>query len=145
VVSKNSDQPIAFRGFSILRIDNKGRLYLPTRYRSRMTPSLVISYDNERNCLRLSLKKFNPENCRDTLKETSFLSNVEVNVNKDGHIYLPKSFLAKTGISNGSNVVLVGGLNHLEIWTESAWDAFENQPQSDDAIKSLDDLFKLEF
>ncbi|MFA6829539.1 MAG: division/cell wall cluster transcriptional repressor MraZ [Bacilli bacterium] len=109
-----------------LSIDEKGRLVLPTLYRSAFSNGISYTSYGIDNCIRLypeesytrqatrymELDDFNVEARK--VKRT-FLSNTfEVQIDSHNRILLPKPLTDKTGIVK--KVVVVGLGDYLEIW-----------------------------
>ena len=125
-----------FRGRSLNRVDEKGRLRLPKKYRevlrNHYSDSLVITttgrclvayppelWDEiEEKSSNLSL--FNPQ-------QRAFLRHVissaeECEFDKQGRILIPPLLREAAGLSGNADVMLAGMLTSFEIWEKGAWD-----------------------
>ena len=115
-------------------IDDKKRLSLPTKLRSQLGKSVVITRGLD-NCLFLYTGKewqkisgklgelgFGQANMREFNR--FFLSGAtEVSVDSAGRVLIPdhlREFAGTTG-----KVVITGVYNRLEIWDEDKWDAYK--------------------
>ena len=124
-----------FRGHFIHRLDDKGRLRIPTKYREvlqqRYTDGLVLAATPNH------LEAYPPE-VWEALEERIlskaglhqevrafmryFISSaVECEFDKQGRILIPGIHRERVGIKQ--EVVLVGSLDHFEIWDAAGWQA----------------------
>ena len=123
-----------FRGSSFHTIDNKGRLIVPARFRqfikSKDGDGVMISRMD--NCLvAYPFKEWrNLENKILSLAETSenmrrfrrvFIGGAfECSCDKQSRILIPPSLRQYAGLEK--EIVLVGVLDHFEIWSRENWD-----------------------
>ncbi|WP_240193335.1 division/cell wall cluster transcriptional repressor MraZ [Desulfobulbus alkaliphilus] len=123
-----------FRSRSEHTLDPKGRLNIPARFRDvlreRYSENLIVT--NWKNCLRaypvpeweaLEEKLLNEGKTQANMGK--FVRYViagvtECPLDKQGRILLPPTLRADLGIDK--DVVLVGMLEHFEIWDKAAWD-----------------------
>jgi MraZ protein len=122
-----------FRGRSVLRLDTKGRLRIPTKFRdvlqNHYTDALVlaqlggflVAYPlkkwDEIESKASGLSQVNPEH-RAFLR---FISSAELcEFDNQGRILIPPLLREGTGIEQ--EVVLAGVLTNFEIWDKAAWD-----------------------
>lgn len=114
-------------------IDAKGRLFLPTSIRIQVNETLYAmkGYDG---CLSVYVKDdfekrfnllhelpFTHMDVRDVVRVESS-SVVPLPIDEQGRILIPKKILEKFGISK--KVVIVGVLDHFEIWDKATWDQY---------------------
>jgi MraZ protein len=123
-----------FRGRSANRIDDKGRLRVPKKYREVLqknySDSLVVTTMNE--CLvayppekwedieekALDLSQVKPEH-RQFMRQ--FISSAEeCEFDKQGRILIPPLLRESAGLKQGE-VLLAGMLTNFEIWDMEAW------------------------
>jgi MraZ protein len=123
-----------FRSRSEHSLDPKGRLNIPTRFRDvlreRYSENLVVT--NWKNCLRaypvpeweaLEEKLLNEGKTQANIgKFVRYLISgvTECPLDKQGRILLPPTLRTELGIAR--DVVLVGMLEHFEIWDKVAWE-----------------------
>lgn len=130
---KNKGAEPRFRSRSEHNLDAKGRLNIPSRFREVLrgsyTENLVVT--NWEKCLKAypveEWKKVE-EILLSQARNISGFSNfvryvisgvIECSLDKQGRILLPGNLRAEFSI--GSEVVLVGMLDHFEIWDRGAW------------------------
>ncbi|MHC1729768.1 MAG: division/cell wall cluster transcriptional repressor MraZ [Syntrophobacteraceae bacterium] len=123
-----------FRGRSVARLDAKGRLRIPTKFRevlqNHYTDALVVAQYGE--CLvayppekwyeieakALSLSEVHPEH-RSFLRR--FISGAEVcDFDNQGRILIPPLHREEAHLDQ--EVVLAGVLSNFEIWDKTTWD-----------------------
>jgi len=113
------------------RVDNKGRLPLPPRFRKELEDGLVLTLGPD-NCIMAYPKadwikmtaNQAPTNFLSSDKERKinrflFSNANEVSVDNQGRIALPSSLREKCGI--GDNVIINGLNNSFEIWNPAQW------------------------
>ena len=123
-----------FRGSSFHTIDSKGRIIIPARFRdvikaqgsngvmvSRMDGALVAyPYDEwrkiENRILLLSEKSENMRRFRRVFIGGAF----ECSCDKQDRILIPQNLRQYAEIDK--EIVLVGVLDHFEIWSRKSWD-----------------------
>ena len=123
-----------FRGSSFHTIDSKGRIIIPTRFRdvikaqgtngvmvSRMDGALVAyPYDEwrkiETRILSLAEKSENMRRFRRVFIGGAF----ECSCDKQDRILIPQNLRQYAEIEK--DIVLVGVLDHFEIWSRKSWD-----------------------
>jgi len=123
-----------FRGSSFHTIDSKGRIIIPARFRdvikaqesngvmvSRMDGGLVAySYDEwsniEKRILSLAEKSENMRRFRRVFIGGAF----ECTCDKQDRILIPQNLRQYAELDK--EIVLVGVLDHFEIWSRKSWD-----------------------
>ena len=123
-----------FVGSYPLRLDEKGRLALPVRFRDQVAGGMVITKGQERCLYGLTLERVaEVQRARaaavasDTAKARAlsrlgYGSMAELEPDKAGRITLPASLREYAGLDR--DVVVVGVDTRFEIWDSSAWDAY---------------------
>ncbi len=122
-----------FRGSSFHNLDAKGRLIVPTRFRdvinqSRVGGLMVSKMDGalfcyifeewqkiEERILNLAVKSENMRRFRRIFIGGAF----ECLIDKQGRILIPPTLRQDAGLNK--EVVLVGVLDHFEIWSRESW------------------------
>ena len=121
-----------FLGEYELRIDPKGRLAIPTRFRDAFRSGLVISRGFDR-CLNiytmtewervaedlvaLPVTQLNPRR----IARFTFSGAFDLEPDRQGRIVLPVALRQYAEI--GDEVVLVGVYMHLQVWAKDLWAA----------------------
>ncbi len=132
-----------FRGSSFHTIDQKGRMIIPTRFRdvvrasgttgvmvTRMDRSLfAYTYDEwgkiEAKIISLAEKNDSMRRFRRVFVGGAF----ECSLDKQGRFLIPPALREYAGLKK--DIVLVGVLNHFEIWSRTNWDN-ENMMMEED-------------
>ncbi len=127
-----------FLGQYTYRIDTKGRMTVPARFREELTDGAYISQGFERNLMVLTdssfeliAKKANEMSITDPtarqLKRLIFASADRVELDRAGRILIPQ-FLREVANLDGDAIV-VGVGDYFEIWSPDAW-----EPQADQLL-----------
>ena len=147
-----------FRGINTITIDTKGRLAIPTRYRSALGAEdkvpLVVTIDTEETCLLLytasqwqiiennlqKLPSFNAAARRIQRLLIGHATDVELDTN--GRVLLPPVLRAYAQLEK--DVVMIGQGNKFEVWNKELWDAKREQWLAEEAsqIDALPDEMK---
>lgn len=130
-------------------LDAKGRLFIPSKFRSKIEGSVYITKGFD-GCLSIYTKAdFEPKlkeymsysyNNKDTRSHLRihFSSFDEIEIDKQGRLQIPSKFLKKEGISQ--EVIIVGVLDHFEIWDRKRWNEYydENYARDEEIAESLE-------
>ncbi|MGE5285841.1 MAG: division/cell wall cluster transcriptional repressor MraZ [Micromonosporaceae bacterium] len=122
-----------FLGTHTPRLDEKGRLFLPAKYRDELAGGLVITKGQER-CLyvfpqaefgriteALRSAPVTAKAVRD-YSRVFFASASDEVPDKQGRITVPPGLRDYAGL--GRDCVVIGANTRLEIWDAQAWDAY---------------------
>ena len=122
-----------FLGTHEPKLDEKGRLILPARFRDELSEGLVITKGQER-CLyvftasefsliteRLRQAPVTQKNSRDYLRVMFASAHDEVPDNQ-GRVTIPSGL--RTYASLEKNCVVIGANTRLEIWDASSWNKY---------------------
>ena len=126
-------------------LDNKGRLVIPSKMRNEAVGRLYVlkGYEGslaiykEEDFQRLTLALENlPYNQRDSrdVQRIALASVTELEVDAQGRIQLPSRLLTDYKISR--SVVVIGVINHFEIWDASAWEKYLQQNEKEYEAKA---------
>lgn len=123
-----------FRGVNNVKLDAKGRMAIPTRYRERLQArsdgQLVVTVDRD-HCLLLyplpeweeiekklvKLPSFNPQARR--LQRLLVGHATELEMDGQGRVLLPQPLREFAGLNKAA--VMIGQGNKFEIWDEETW------------------------
>ncbi len=123
-----------FVGSFPLRLDEKGRLALPMRFREQVAGGMVIKKGQDRCVYGLTMARVAEQSAAmaamapsDTAgarmaARMSFGSMVEIEPDKTGRITLPANLREYAGLER--DVVVVGVDTRFEIWDSATWDAY---------------------
>ena len=129
-----------FMGQYLHNLDDKGRIIIPTKIREQLTPTVVVTIGFDK-CIALysmeGWEKFQtslltlPANSQDARKHVRLIvgSASTLEFDKQGRVNLPANLLAHAGASK--ECVVVGVLDHVEIWSKEIWDNYQNAAMDD--------------
>lgn len=123
-------------------LDDKGRLAIPVKFRSKLATGAVVTKGLD-NCLSLYTESAWAE-------ESARLANLPltqskarayarfmlssafaVEIDKQGRIVLPAGLREFAGITGATVVTGLG--DHVEIWNQKAWEAYRSNIEKDSA------------
>jgi MraZ protein len=115
------------------RLDEKGRLILPAKFRARLAPGLVMTRGQERCLFLLPMDEFNrmyeqvrqapvtSRQARDYLRV--FLSGASDEVpDKQGRVVIPAALREYAGLDR--DVAVIGAGSRVEVWDSRAWETY---------------------
>jgi len=133
-----------FLGTHTPRLDDKGRLFLPAKYREELSAGLVLTKGQER-CLyvfpetefariteALSAAPVTAKAVRD-YSRVFFASASDEIPDKQGRITIPQGLRDYAGLQR--DCVVIGANTMLEIWDTVAWEAY--LAQQEDAFSDV--------
>lgn len=141
-----------FRGRFEHLIDSKGRLSIPSKFREtlneRYDSRLVITtYDNcliaypfaEWQVLEEKVASM-PEFKKDTKAFLRFFysSAADCAIDKLGRILVPQALRDYARLEK--DVILIGALKHVEIWSKTLWGQAEAQASQEEIVNTLERL-----
>ena len=122
-----------FLGTHTPRLDEKGRLFLPAKYRNDLAGGVVITKGQER-CLyvfppaeferiteALRAAPVTAKAVRD-YSRVFFASAFDQVPDKQGRVTIPGHLRDYAGLDR--DVVVIGASNRVEIWDQQAWEAY---------------------
>jgi MraZ protein len=122
-----------FMGTFTPKLDDKGRLFLPAKFRDQLAEGLVITRGQERCLTVWTAASFQeearraqdaPVTQRSTRDYTRFLfaGASDEQPDKQGRITIPPTLREYAGLTR--DVVVIGVMNRVEIWDQSRWDTY---------------------
>jgi MraZ protein len=142
-----------FLGTYTPRLDDKGRVALPAKYRDVLADGVVITPGQE-HCLfvfsrdgfadrfaSLVAAPVGSRKARDATRLLAAAAHDDV-PDKQGRVTLPAKLREYAGLAR--DLVVVGAMSRLEIWEPTAWAAYQAANEADFASLDegvLDDLF----
>jgi MraZ protein len=122
-----------FLGTHTPRLDEKGRLFLPAKYRDRLAGGLVVTRGQERCLFIYPMDEFVTVAEQMRLAPTTskaartymraFLSGASDEVpDKQGRFTIPANLRQYAGL--GREVTVIGAGSRLEVWDSAAWNAY---------------------
>ncbi|CAB4881753.1 MAG: division/cell wall cluster transcriptional repressor MraZ [Actinobacteria bacterium] len=133
-----------FLGTHAPRLDDKGRLVLPAKFREALAPGLVLTKGQDRSIVvwpaaefadyaqRLGEASRSDEKVRAYLR-VLFSSAFDEQPDKQGRVTLPPALREYAGLDR--DVMVVGNGQTVEIWDANAWNAY--LASNEDAYSSI--------
>ncbi len=130
-------------------LDDKGRVILPARHRERLLSGLVITRGMDR-CLdvwpigefekRVAEVASRPQESKQARRrQRMLLSGAHDDVpDSQGRIVVPSVLREYAGLER--ELVIVGMLNHVEIWDRTRWE--QEQGEAEDDFADTDEVFE---
>jgi MraZ protein len=128
-----------FLGTYAPRLDEKGRIILPAKYRDELAGGLVMTRGQERCVYVFSQREFEElhgrirqapvtsKQARDYLR--LFLSGASDEVpDKQHRVTIPANLRAYAGL--GRDLTVIGAGNRAEIWDTEAWNSYYDEHES---------------
>jgi MraZ protein len=127
-----------FLGSHSPRLDDKGRLFLPAKFREELAAGVVITKGQERCLYVFPLAEFSriterlrevPVTARAVRDYTRvfFASASDETPDKQGRITVPPALRTYAGLTK--DCVVIGQNIRLEIWDTAAWQAYEAEQE----------------
>jgi MraZ protein len=127
-----------FLGTHTPKLDEKGRLFLPARFREELAGGVVITKGQER-CLyvfkrqdfevqaeRLQQAPLTAKAARD-YSRVFFASAYDDLPDKQGRVSVPAALRGYAGLTK--DCVVIGANTRLEIWDAASWAAYEQEKE----------------
>jgi MraZ protein len=129
-----------FLGTHTPRLDDKGRLFLPAKFRDELSEGLVVTRGQER-CLnvwpsaefRTYTENLSKDRDAGNKADRAFLrmlfagASVEV-ADKQGRVTLPQLLRDYAGLTR--DCIVIGAFDHVEIWDADAWTTYSAEQES---------------
>lgn len=127
-----------FFGTYTPKLDEKGRLFLPAKFRDQLTEGLVVTRGQERCLTVWSLEDFarltdrlreapvTNKGTRDYVRMLFAAASQEV-PDKQGRISIPGSLREYASLTK--DVVVIGSMNRIEIWDPTAWTTYSEEQE----------------
>jgi MraZ protein len=128
-----------FLGTHTPRLDDKGRLFLPAKFRDELAEGVVITKGQER-CLyvfrradfaahgeALRNAPLSAKKVRD-YSRMFFASAFDEVPDRQGRVTVPSPLRAYAGLDR--DCVVIGANTRLEIWDAAAWQAYESEQEA---------------
>jgi MraZ protein len=129
-----------FLGTHTPRLDEKGRLILPAKFRDELAPGLVVTRGQDR-CLQIwPMETFiaqtaelrnasaSSKQVRDYQRMLASGASDEV-PDKQGRITIPPHLRIYAGLDK--DCVVVGAMNRVEVWDAASWNTYATQQESE--------------
>ena len=127
-----------FLGTHSPRLDEKGRLILPAKFREQLEEGVVVTRGQERCLYVFPLAEF--ERIADQLRQAPvtskqardylrvFLSGAsDESVDRQGRVTIPTALRTYAGLTR--DCAVIGAGTRVEIWDATAWDTYLNEQE----------------
>jgi MraZ protein len=127
-----------FLGTHTPRLDEKGRLFLPAKFRDELAEGLVVTRGQER-CLyvwptpeferlteQMRQAPVTNKSARDYLRML-FAGASDETPDKQGRVTIPPMLREYAGLER--DCVVIGAMNRVEIWDSAAWARYSAQQE----------------
>jgi MraZ protein len=127
-----------FFGTYTPKLDDKGRLFLPAKFRDELAEGLVVTRGQER-CLtvwsledfgrlteRLAQAPVTNKGTRDYVRMLFAAASQEV-PDKQGRISIPQVLREYASLSK--DVIVIGSMNRIEIWDPASWATYSQEQE----------------
>lgn len=119
-----------FSGNQSYKVDTQGRLPIPPRWRSSFAGVVKVTHGEDKRCLYVYTapdweRRGSSINNRDDSPDKAkamyrfFGFTEELDIDKQGRVQLPQDYRTYAHLS--TDAVVVGMLDHLEIWSPDGW------------------------
>ena len=131
-------------------LDNKGRIFIPTKFRENLTKGIaIVSKGYDEKCLFL----YSIENWQELVKRITILPVTKTNqefsrwffksaqeevIDGQGRIKIEKSLIEFSGLSK--DIILVGVSTRAEVWSLKAWETYSKS--SDEKFSGNEKTFE---
>ncbi len=129
---------MVFLGTHMPRLDDKGRLFLPAKFRDELSEGLVVTRGQE-HCLYIwpssefrtftaGLRKDSVTNRknRDFMRMLFAGASAEV-ADRQGRVTIPPLLRTYAGLER--ECVVIGAYNRVEIWDAAAWQTYTDEQE----------------
>ena len=139
-VEESGEKWKMFFGSYKYTIDDKGRLVLPKKFRSAFLDKIYLlrGFDGSVSLYtkeafdayleNLATFPYEKKLSRD-VSRIALASIRELEIDSQSRVLLPKEILEKYGLSK--DVMIVGLLNHIEVWDLEKWNEYEKKNEKD--------------
>jgi len=129
-----------FLGTYTPKLDEKGRFFLPAKFREELDEGLVITRGQE-HCLAVYPMSTFVEMTREIAKGSVSVKKVrdyqrmlaagasDTAADKQGRVMVPPMLRRYAGL--GKEIVIVGAITRLEIWDAARWEEYSTAQEAD--------------
>ncbi|MGA9747229.1 MAG: division/cell wall cluster transcriptional repressor MraZ [Nocardioides sp.] len=136
-----------FFGTYTPRLDDKGRLFLPAKFRDELAEGLVVTRGQERCLYVWSMEEFGK--LTDRFREVPvtnkaardyvrmfFAGASDETPDKQGRVTIPSMLRDYASLSK--DCIVIGAMNRIEIWDAAAWQTYSDEKEQSFADLSED-------
>jgi len=138
---------MGFLGTHSLKLDDKGRFFVPAKYRDQLTEGLVITRGHEKSLIIYPAEAFQAQAMKILSKETG-LARVRAErrmfasaasdetPDKQGRLTIPPALREYAKLDR--DIVVTGNLDSFEVWDAAAWQDYADSEEDDYAAMDTD-------
>ena len=134
-----------FLGTYTPKVDDKGRFFLPAKFREQLAGGLVIAKGQERCLAVYTLEEFGREAARAQSGPTTLRGSRDFQrmlaagaseelPDKQGRVTIPPILRRYAGLDK--EIAVIGAINRVEVWDLEAWEAY--QAEQDEVFAQMD-------
>ncbi len=141
MVKSGGSKTTIFLGQFEHAVDDKGRLFLPARFREKNSEARFIMTQGLEQCLFLyppqaweslaakleDLPLSNKSEER-AFKRTLLSAACEAEVDQQGRILIPQLLREYAGVNK--DAVIIGVLRHVEVWAKERWEVYKKEARA---------------
>lgn len=128
-----------FLGTHTPKIDEKGRFFLPAKFRDDLSAGLVITRAQDRCLAIYPLQTFEAmtqqvstapvtlKQVRDFQRMLAAGASQEM-PDKQGRLMIPPALRSYAGLDK--DIVVVGAINRVEVWDQQAWEIYSTEQET---------------
>ena len=136
-------------GSFVNTIDDKGRVFVPAKFRDDLGASFVMLYDIRSGCIAgypeavwesaVAKMQQKPRSEREAFRVImKYATTVEPD--KQGRVILPPELRKLAGVDCKTEVIVIGEMNCIELWSKQRWDAYEQAQLESGAFAIPEDI-----
>lgn len=127
-----------FLGTYTPKLDEKGRFFLPAKFRDELADGLVITRAQERCLAIYPMATFvtmtqSIRNAPSTVKQVRDFQRMlaasasDDTADKQGRLTIPPQLRSYAGL--GKDIVVVGAIDRVEVWDTAAWETYSAEQE----------------
>lgn len=134
-------------------IDEKGRIFFPSKLRAELTENVLVVTQGIENCLLLYTldewnkivsklrEKISPFNEKNRLVLRRFIAPAqEIEFDKSGRISIPQSLREYAGLQKETPCLVRGMISYIEIWDSEAYRAYDEKTGDVEFCAAVEEL-----
>lgn len=130
-------------------IDEKGRVFVPAKFRDDLGTSFVMLYDIRSGCIAgypmpiwenaVAKMQEKPRSAREQFRGIMKYA-IEVEPDKQGRVILSPELRKLAGLDTKTDVIIIGEMNCIELWSRERWDEYEKQQLESNSFAIPEDV-----
>lgn len=129
-------------------VDEKGRVFVPAKFREDLGESFVVTISPDRCLAAYSKEEWAlldekisnlPSRGRD-IQRMLYSNAAEVQPDKQGRIQLTAALRKYADLESKTDVMIVGASRRMEIWNKTVWEQYKSGKDYADVFAAMDEL-----